>query len=231
MRLFEFQRGLSRSCCRYLRSGDRNVAQDTALVVDHVAVAAADSLGLFDDPVEAFGAGVGGVLGERDQDGWPPGLDGVGQSGGFGQLGVDGGVVEVGQPPPDLRRLRRGEQHPEPFFYTPGGADLVGRIMIIEYPVEPGPLLRREVFGGGEQQPPVHPDGSATVPRRPSRSRVMRCRTSVTIWLASATRCHLSTAILASGRAARIPDAYGAEGSITTILIIFRNASDCSPSQ
>ena len=60
-----------------VRSGDRNVAQDTALVVDHVAVAAADSLGLFDDPVEALGAGVGDVLGERDQDGWPPGLDGL----------------------------------------------------------------------------------------------------------------------------------------------------------
>jgi hypothetical protein len=40
------------------------VAQDTALVVDHVAIAAADPLGLFDDPVEALGAGVGGVLGK-----------------------------------------------------------------------------------------------------------------------------------------------------------------------
>ena len=40
-------------------SGDRDVAQDTALVVDHVAEAAADPLGLLDDPVEAFGAGVG----------------------------------------------------------------------------------------------------------------------------------------------------------------------------
>jgi hypothetical protein len=29
--------------------------------------------------------------------------------------------------------------------------------MIIEHPPEPGPLSRREVFGGGEQQPPVHP--------------------------------------------------------------------------
>ena len=46
--------------------------------------------------------------------------------------------------------------------------------------------------------------GSATVPRRPSRSRVTRCRTSVTIWLARATRCHLSTAIVASGQ--RGPD-------------------------
>src|SRR5207344_1686230 len=67
-------------------------------------------------------------------------------------------------------------------------------------------------------------------PRWPSKSRVTRCRTSVTIWLASATKCHLSTAILASGSAARIPEAYGADGSITTILVFFRKASDCSPS-
>jgi hypothetical protein len=30
------------------------------LIVDHVAVSAADPLGLFDDAVEAFGAGIGG---------------------------------------------------------------------------------------------------------------------------------------------------------------------------
>jgi murein DD-endopeptidase MepM/ murein hydrolase activator NlpD len=120
-------------------------------------VAAADPLGLFDDPVETLGAGIGDILGERDQDGWPPGLDGFGQSGGLGQPGVDGGVVEVGQPPPDLRRLILGEQHPESFLHTPGGTNLVGRIMIIEHPAEPGPWPRREVFGGGEQQQPVHP--------------------------------------------------------------------------
>jgi hypothetical protein len=50
----------------------------------------------------------------------------------------------------------------------------------------------------------------------------------VTIWLASATRCHLSTAINAFGRAARIPDAYGADGSMTTISIAFLNALVCS---
>jgi hypothetical protein len=42
------------------------VAQDTALVVDHVAVAAADPFGLLDYAVESFGAGVGGVLGKGD---------------------------------------------------------------------------------------------------------------------------------------------------------------------
>ena len=34
------------------------MAEDTALVVVQVAVAAADALGLFDGPVEPFGAGV-----------------------------------------------------------------------------------------------------------------------------------------------------------------------------
>jgi hypothetical protein len=48
--------------------------------------------------------------------------------------------------------------------------------------------------------------------------------------LARATRCHLSTAIFTPGRAARIPDAYGADGSITTISIRRRKASDCSSS-
>ena len=57
------------------------------------------------------------------------------------------------------------------------------------------------------------------------------CLTSVTIVFASATRCHWSIAIFTSGGAARIPDAYGADGSITTISIRRRNALDCSPSQ
>jgi hypothetical protein len=50
------------------------------LVVDHVAVVA-DLLGLLDDAVEAIGGGVGGVLGEDDQDRWPPGLDGFDEPG------------------------------------------------------------------------------------------------------------------------------------------------------
>jgi hypothetical protein len=41
----------------------------------------------------------------------------------------------------------------------------------------------------------------------------------------------LSTAISAFGSAARMPEAYGADGSMTTISILFRKASVCSPSQ
>ena len=49
--------------------------------------------------------------------------------------------------------------------------------------------------------------------------------------LARATRCHLSTAIRASGRAARIPEAYGAEVSITTTSTASRKSALCSASQ
>ena len=38
------------------------MAQDTALVIDHVAIAAADPLGLLDHPVESFCASVGHVV-------------------------------------------------------------------------------------------------------------------------------------------------------------------------
>ncbi|GEM_PF-4599541 len=49
--------------------------------------------------------------------------------------------------------------------------------------------------------------------------------------LASRTRCQWSTAIRACGRAARTPEAYGADGSMTTTAIPARNAALCSPSQ
>jgi hypothetical protein len=55
-----------------LRSGDRDVAEDTALVVLHRPVAAGDPLGLLDDPVKPFGGGIGVGLREGDQDGRPP---------------------------------------------------------------------------------------------------------------------------------------------------------------
>ena len=41
------------------------MAQNTTLIVDHVAVAAAGSLDLFDDPVESFGSGVVDIVHER----------------------------------------------------------------------------------------------------------------------------------------------------------------------
>jgi len=53
----------------------------------------------------------------------------------------------------------------------------------------------------------------------------------VTISLARRTRWKWSTAICACGSAARIPDAYGADGSITTVLTPDRNSGVCSASQ
>src|SRR5919107_4529994 len=49
---------------------------------------AADALDLFDDAVEALRAGVGDLLGERDGDGRPPGLDGGGEASGLRHVGA-----------------------------------------------------------------------------------------------------------------------------------------------
>jgi len=42
------------------------------------------------------------------------------------------GFVEVGQPPPDLRRLPLAEEEPEPFFHRPRGLDFLGRVTGVE---------------------------------------------------------------------------------------------------
>jgi hypothetical protein len=54
-----------------LRSGDRDVAADTTLVIDHVPVAAPDPLGLLDDPVEPFSAGIVDTFEKSSRDCWP----------------------------------------------------------------------------------------------------------------------------------------------------------------
>ena len=59
--------------------------------------------------------------------------------------------------------------------------------------------------------------------RRPSCSRRTRWRTSVTIALPSMTRWKWSGTIRAWGRARRIPEAYGALGSIATTHTASRN--------
>jgi hypothetical protein len=70
------------------------VAEDTTLVVDHVAVAASDPLGLLDDPVEPLSAGIVDIFEKSGQDCRPPGLDRAGEPSRFGQLGVDGSLVK-----------------------------------------------------------------------------------------------------------------------------------------
>ena len=77
--------------------------------------------------------------------------------------------------------------------------------MIIKHPDEPGPLHRREVFGGPEQQPPqFKPDRDGTAAAEPVGGT--RCRTWVTSLLARTTRCHVSAAILTFGRVPLIPE-------------------------
>ncbi|HKH55124.1 MAG TPA: hypothetical protein VKA58_06690 [Propionibacteriaceae bacterium] len=88
-------------------------------------------------------------MGERNGNGRPPGLDGCREPSGLRHRGVDGGVVEVGQPPPDLGRLTLFQQQPEAFFHAPGGADLLSWIMLVEHPAESGPLLGGQVIGAG----------------------------------------------------------------------------------
>ena len=116
------------SCCWSLPSGEGDVDHDAPSVVVHVGEAASDTLGLLDDPVEALGAGVGHVLGERDEHRWPPGVDRGRQAAGFLHVGAGGVVVEVVQPAPDLVRLVFGQQQAQAFLDGMRGGDLVGRI-------------------------------------------------------------------------------------------------------
>src|SRR5947209_13033760 len=90
--------GAAWSCRLSSRSGDCDVGHNASLVVVHVAKPAADTLDLFDDSVEALGAGIGDLLGQRDGDGGPPGLDGGGPAGGFVHRVSGSGVVEAPQP-------------------------------------------------------------------------------------------------------------------------------------
>jgi hypothetical protein len=71
-----------------------------------IVVAVAESVGgvldVFDLAVEAFGAGVGDLSAEKHQHRGPPGLDGLGQRGELGDVGVGAPGVEVIEPGGDL---------------------------------------------------------------------------------------------------------------------------------
>ena len=75
-----------------------------------------------------------------------------------GELGIDGGFVEVGQSPSDPRRFVLAEEESEAFFDGPRGLDLLGRVAGVEGSPQPGPLLAGQVFGTGQQHVPVEPD-------------------------------------------------------------------------
>ena len=167
------------------------------MVVDHVPVAAAGAFDLFDDPVEPLGAGVRDVLGEGDQDGRPPGLDRAGEPGRFGQVG---------------RRSRRRRSRPAATGSSTGSCSASSSrrrsLTAQAAPISPvgsaasSMVVSRRHCLVDRCSAPVSSSlrftqtGSPVRPRRPSWSRVTRCRTSVTMALASATRCHLSTASL-----------------------------------
>lgn len=79
------------------------VAQLVAGVAEAVGVAG-DNL---DDPVGAFGAGVGDPGAQERKDLWPPCLDGCGWALQFGKVGVGASAVEPVQQIADLVPVRR----------------------------------------------------------------------------------------------------------------------------
>jgi hypothetical protein len=158
-----------------LRSGDRDVAEDTALAVDHVAVAASDPLGVIDDPVEPFSVGIVDIFEKGGEDGRPPGLDCAGEPSRFGQLGVDRSFIEVGQPLPDLRRLLLSEQQAGAFLHRPGGLDLLGRSQASKLRHSRFHCLLDRCSAPVSKSRRLIQIGSLTVPRRPSKLGVTRC--------------------------------------------------------
>jgi len=125
------------------------VAQNTTLVVDHVAVAAVGSFDLFDDS----------------------------------------GLKEVGQPPPDLPGLSLPEEA-EAFLDRPRSLNL-----FVGSQTSKDRQSRFHCFADRCSAPVSR---RRRLTRRPRRSRVTRCRISVTMLFARAIRCYLSTA--AAGR-------------------------------
>jgi hypothetical protein len=189
-----------------------------AFVVVHVPVAAAGAFHLFDDPVEALGAGVGDAVLQGDGDVRPPGLDGVGEPGGLGHAA--GGAVPVERPEPFPQhprvrgdassiRSRSMQPHAAPISFVGSSAASIAwsRSSCLRESRSPAVSSSRRCAHAA----------SVLRPRRPCRSRDTRCRTCVTMSPPQAgdpqpsfTRCQWSTAICTPGRAARMPEAYGA---------------------
>jgi len=140
---------------------------DTAFVVGLVAVAAADPLELFDDPVVALGSGVGHAGKQKRLDARPPGFDGGRQAGGLGHVRCRAGVVEPKQPVCGGVPVPGGQGLPEQFSPAPGRADLIGRVVGGEDPLESDQRL-------GGQRPLVGvPRGPAPQTRSPTSTRTL----------------------------------------------------------
>lgn len=117
------------SCRLSSRSGDCDLGHDALLVVVHVAKSAADTLDLFDSSVEAFGACIGDLLGQRDDDGWAPGSMVVARRV-VSSMSARAQASQAPQPVTDAPRVGLGKQLAQQHFTTPRGADLVGRIIV-----------------------------------------------------------------------------------------------------
>ena len=97
-------------------------------------------------------------FGERDQDGGPPGLDGAGEPGRLGQVGVErrrrrSRPAATGS---STAHARASSIRSRSLTAQAAPISLVGSCAV-EHGVQPAPLLGRQVLGAGEQQPPVHP--------------------------------------------------------------------------
>jgi len=103
-----------------------------------------------------FGAGVGVPGEEEAEDLGPPGIKGVCEPGGLGQLGGEDGLVEA-EGLSAAVPVAGGEQHAEPFLDAPGGADLAGRVVGCECCGQPGQRPVAELVAGAQQQRSVRP--------------------------------------------------------------------------
>jgi hypothetical protein len=89
----------------------------------------------------------------------------------------------------DALRVGLGEQLAQQLFAAPGGADFVGRIVLGQNAPELDELAARETIAGSEQHVPMCPDRVGLDPAAAMTLAATRWPTSVTISLASRTRC------------------------------------------
>ena len=101
------------------------MGEDTAFVVVHVAVPAACSIDLFDDPVEALSSGIGNSGFEEDFDVGPPSFDRGRELVSLSHVGVCAGLIKLFSTLLDsLGVVAAGEQGAKAFFAGLGRRDL-----------------------------------------------------------------------------------------------------------
>src|SRR5664280_70249 len=137
----------------------------------------------------AFGPRVGDAGFEEAEDLGPPGVDGVSESGCFGQISGEDSLMEAVEPIGDGGPVGGREQHPKAFLDAQAArTSPVGSLLSVK-------LALSRSSARGESRSPARSSsrrlahaGSVVRPRRPSCSRKTRWRTSVTICPASRSR-------------------------------------------